>query len=85
MHLLKQDSVSLFRQRNALITQPEETYWCEVFGSANVQECLFRMEQISECCEFSLNFIGEVIACINLLLWTCGLLIFEPAWTKYGW
>lgn len=35
------------------------------------------MEKISECRELSLNLIGEVIAHINLLLWTCGLLIFE--------
>lgn len=64
-------------QRNALIAQPEEITSCGFFGSADTQECLFHMEQISKCHEFSLNFIGEVIARINLLLWTCGVLILN--------
>lgn len=63
-------------QRNALIAQSEQIYCYVFFRSANTQECLCHMEQIFECLEFSLNFIGEVIACINLLLWTCGLLVF---------
>lgn len=32
------------------------------------------MEQVLGCLVLSLNFIGEVTARVNLLLWTCGLI-----------